>query len=122
MIEAKYLPTKQSVTRALYQHDYGQMIAFIGEEWPETLEIHFNNVGDEDTIVKFGNPSGVRIPDEVLEDGRNIDVWVFTHETQDDGETVYHILIPVVERPNVADTPEGQDVEYIFDGRDSSHT
>ena len=97
-ITAKYSRTKQSVTRALYQYDYGQVL-ILGEGFPEINEFHFSNKGSEKTIVQFGTNSGVRIPDETLNEGTDIEVFLYSHVMQCDGESVYRIIIPVIKRP-----------------------
>ena len=121
-VTAKYSRTKQSVTRALWQHDYGQKLLFEGFDLPETIEVHFSNKGDENTIVKFGDRRGVRIPDELLTSGKDIDAWVYTHKFRCDGESAYHVIIPVMKRGKVEETQDEEPVvEYIFDGKDSEY-
>lgn len=120
---ATWSRTKQSVTRALHQYDYGMRLTFSGFdlEPDDEVEVHFANKGSEDSIVQFGNGSGVLIPDECLKPGTDIDAYVYCHERRCDGETVYHIMIPVIKRARVADTPDDKPVEYIFDGMDASY-
>ena len=118
-VTAKYSRTKQSVTRALYQYDYGQVLV-LGEGFPEINEFHFSNKGGSKTIVQFGTNKGVRIPNEVLNDGRDIEVLLFSHVMRCDGEAVYKIRIPIMKRPEIEDvTEDNHNIEYIFDGGDS---
>ena len=100
---ATWSRTKQSVTRALHQYDYGMKLTFSGFdlEPDDEVEVHFANKGSEDSIVQFGNGSGVLIPDECLKPGTDIDAYVYCHERRCDGETVYHIMIPVIKRARV---------------------
>lgn len=117
-VTVKYSRTKQSVTRALYQHDYG-MTLVLGDGFPETNEFHFSNTGGEETYVQFGNNRGVRIPDEVLRNGSDIEVLLYMHVMPCDGESVYKIYIPIIKRNKVENIPDDQPIEYIFDGGDS---
>lgn len=118
-VTAKYSRTKQSVTRALYQYDYGQVLV-LGEGFPEINEFHFSNKGGTKSIVQFGTNRGVRIPNEVLNDGSDIEVLLFSHVFRCDGEAVYKIIIPIIKRNQIEDVSEdNHSIEYIFDGGDS---
>ena len=118
-VTAKYSRTRQSVTRALYQYDYGQMLV-LGEGFPDINEFHFSNKGMARTIVQFGSNEGVHIPNEVLSSGTDIEVLLFSHVMRCDGESVYRIRIPVIKRPEIEDmTEDDHCIEYIFDGGDS---
>lgn len=116
-VTAKYSRKKWSVTRALYQNDYGQTLKF-DEEFGigDTVEVHFGNKGDAETIVKFGNARGVKIPDQLLKTGKDIDAWVFHHDCRCNGESVYHVIIPVVQRGRIEGETDDKPVTYIFDG------
>lgn len=116
-----YSKSLKSVTRALYQYDYGQVLVFRGEEFPELNEVHFSNVGDTNTTVVFGNNRCTKIPDEYLRTGKDINAWVYSHVKACDGESVYEVLIPVVQRGAIERPPEDTPIEYVFDGRDSEH-
>ena len=118
-VTAKYSKTKWSVTRALYQHDYGQTLKFEGFDFGNSVEVHFGNKGDEATVVRFGGPHGVQIPDELLKTGKDIDAWVYMHDRRCNGESVYHVEIPVVKRGKVEDEKPDEPIEYILDGGDS---
>ena len=117
-VTVKYSRTKQSVTRALYQHDYGQILE-LGEGFPEVNEFHFTNTGSEETYVQFGTNKKVRIPDEVMKNGSDIEVFLFCHVNPCDGESIYRIYIPIIKRNKIEDKPDDKPVEYIFDGGDS---
>ena len=102
-----------SKTRPLYQYNYGQILAIDGVTLPETYEVHFSNAGSSNTITMIGTPDGVSIPDELFQTGRDIDCYVYLHEGDSDGETVYWIHIPILRRPQPSDiepTPVQQDV------------
>lgn len=118
-VTAKYSRTKQSVTRSLYQYDYGQILV-LGEGFPEINEFHFSNKNSTKTIVQFGTNQGVRIPNEVMNDGHDIEVLLFSHVMRCDGEAVYKIIIPIIQRSQIEDVSEdNHSIEYIFDGGDS---
>ena len=94
-------------TRALYQWDYGQVLQFSGLDLPDAYTVHFSNVGVGGTAkTMVGNADGVTIPDEYLTTGQTVYAWVYLHAGEDDGETVYSVIIPVVARPKpVEDEP-----------------
>ena len=52
------------------------------------------------------------VPDEFFLTGADIYVWIFLHAGEDDGKTVYKVVIPVKDRPrpsNETPTPVQQD-------------
>jgi len=116
-----YSKSKQSVTRALHQYDYGQVLVFDGEQFPELNEFHFSNDGDKKVTVVFGNNRGVRIPDKYLKTGKDIVVYAYSHVRACDGESVYKVLIPVEERGAIENQDTPTPVEYIFDGKDAAY-
>lgn len=98
-----------------YQYDYGQILCFKGIPLPPTYEVHFSNasVGGSATTMLGTAEAGVQIPDTYLASGRPVFAWIFLHEGEDDGETVYSVTIPVVTRPAPTDdppTPEEQSI------------
>lgn len=99
-------------TRALYQWDYGQILRFAGLDLPNAYIVHFSNQcvgGEAKTMV--GNLDGVDIPDEYLTTGQAVYAWIYLHAGEDDGETVYAVVIPVVARPKPTEdepTPQQQ--------------
>lgn len=101
----------KTVTNALWQYDYGQVLQISGVELPETFEVHLCNRGNNATITQIGQNYQVSIPDEFLTNPTWIDAYIFLHSGLDDGETVYSISIPVSVRPMPTDdepTPEEQ--------------
>ena len=116
-----YSKSRQSVTRALHQYDYGQILVFDGDQFPEIHEVHFSNEGDKNTTIVFGTNNKVQIPDKYLKTGEDIYAWVYSHVRACDGESVYKVLIPVIKRGSVENQPPDMPMEYIFDGRDASY-
>ena len=92
-----------TVTSPLFQWNYGQVLQFQGIDLPETYEVHFANTGEPETDPEIGGPNGVIIPNIVFTTGLPIDAWVFLHTGADDGETVYQVTIPVIQRPKPGD-------------------
>ena len=99
-------------TRPLFQYDYGQKIKFVDLTLPSSYEVHFSNYDNNESITMIGDSTGVLIPDELLQTGLNIYVWVYLHDYIDDGETEYSCIIPVYRRAkpsNQEPTPVQQD-------------
>lgn len=87
----------------IFQWDYGQVLQFVGIDLPDTYEVHFANPGSPEAAPQIGGASGVNIPDAVLTSGGPVNAWVFLHTGEDDGETVYQVTIPVIQRPKPGD-------------------
>lgn len=96
-------------SKPLYQYDYGQIIKFIDLELPSSYEVHFSNFLKGDSIAKLGTINGVDIPNELLQTGLPIYVWVYLHVGQYDGETEYMVTIPIIQRAGIG---EEQPTEY----------
>lgn len=97
----------------LYQYDYGQILRFPDLGLPEAYEVHFAGDGDAQTITMIGDADGVLIPDQLLQSPGHLKVYIYLHEGEDDGETEYKALIPVIGRPEPSDqepTPVQQDI------------
>ena len=90
-------------TGNLFQYDYGQKLVFLGVTLPMAYEVHFSNDEHGQSKTMIGDQTGVDIPDEFLLSGADIHVWVYLHESQDDGETVYHGIIGVIKRAKPTD-------------------
>lgn len=111
---------KKARTRALYQWDYGISLDFRGLNLPEYFTVHFANQPMSGTAKKqVGQAMGesghyvVTIPDEYLTTGLPVYAWVYLHEGESDGETVYMVEIPVQKRPQPTEaepTPVQQDI------------
>jgi len=65
--------------------------------------VHFSNEEDGEAKTQIGTADGVRIPDEYLATGEPIYAYIFLHDGDDDGETVYKVKLPVRKRPAVSD-------------------
>ena len=101
---------RDSITRKLYQYDYGQKIRIKGLNLPNTFEVHISN--DNSAIsaeTHIGNNNEIEIPDKFLLSGEDIYLWIFLHSTAEDGETRYTITIPVKKKPK----PEEQEPTVV---------
>ena len=97
-------PSQVTYTRYAWQYDYGQILKFTGVDLPEAYEVHFSYAGTGGvTITQIGNADGVAIPDQFFMADKNINVYLFLHSGEDDGETVYNVIIPVKGRPAPSD-------------------
>lgn len=87
----------------VYQWDYGQVLLISGLELPDSVEVHFTDKLDGTTTTQIGvTENGITrvfVPDIYLTSGRDVYAYLFLHVGTDDGETVYHIRIPVKSRP-----------------------
>lgn len=100
---AVYNPCGGSKTAPLYQFDFGQELVFQGFDLPSAFEVHFANEYDGDASTQIASDGVVIIPDIYLTSGDNVYAWIFLHTGEEDGETVYHIEIPVMERAEALD-------------------
>lgn len=97
----------------LTRYDYGQFLRFEDIELPDVYEVHFCNEGDQTTKTELGGHDGVRIPDEYLQTGKKILVFLYLHAEYDDGTTVYKITIPVEGRPGISEDPPTEEEQGI---------
>lgn len=113
IITAQLRKNETTRTLPLWQYDYGMILLPVGVELPSAYEVHFANGKNEDSVTSIGNENGVLIPDAMFLSGKNINAWVYLHSGEDDGETVYSVVIPVNDRAkptNETPTPVQQDV------------
>ena len=102
-------------TDNVFQYDYGLKLVITGVELPQSYEVHFSNTHGGAAKTVTGDTSGVEIPDEYLLNGEDVHAYIYLHTggVDDDGETVYHIQIPVVKRAAI-DTRDITPVEHTF--------
>ena len=92
-------------TRRLWQYDYGMKLLLEDIDLPDSYEVHFSNGVSGEAVTVIGSAEGVGIPDQVLTTGESIHAWLYLHTGENDGETVYHIIIPVFPRAVPGDEP-----------------
>lgn len=98
------LVSKTAHTRSLYQYDYGTVLQIAGLSLPFAFEVDFANTPDRgQSKTQIGQNNQVSIPDEYLLTGKPVYAWIFLHDAESDGETVYHITIPVRKRTERTD-------------------
>ena len=98
--------SRSTRTSPLHQWDYGQVLKFTGISLPGAYTVHFSNAPTQGNAkTQIGNAEGVIIPDEYLITGLPVYAWVFLHTGEDDGETVYMVHIPVIQRPRPTEEP-----------------
>lgn len=103
MVTATYNPCGGVKTLPLYQYDYGQSMEFVGFDLPDTFEVHFANQFQGDAITQIAIDNVVTIPDMMLTSGANVYSWIVLHEGEEDGETIFYIEIPVIQRAEPTD-------------------
>lgn len=103
IIHATFGSTREAVTRAIHQYDYGQVLRFVGIALPSTYEVHFSNSKTGTARTVIGDENGVTIPEYYTQSGADIYAWVYLHTGQNDGETVYTVRIPVKSRAQPTD-------------------
>lgn len=91
--------TEQYITdQKLYQYDYGQILKLTGIDLPALYEVHFSNSERGTSTTGIGTADGVEIPDQYLLNAGKLYVWLYTHTTEDDGETELGFWIPIIPR------------------------
>ena len=98
---------KMAKTIPLYQFDYGQRLIIIvpEAELPTSYEVNFSNELHGEAVTMIGDSTGVDIPDTLLTTGLPVYLWLFLHDGEDDGETEYAGVIPVIKRAETIDDP-----------------
>lgn len=92
--------TGQSGT--LSQWDKGQRLIITGCDLPERYQVHFSNEELGKSKPMIGDATGVDIPDEYLQSGKDVHVWVYVVDSTH-AETEYHGIIKVTPRAEPTD-------------------
>lgn len=94
-------------TLPVYQHSYSQIMQVEGLDLPTAFQVHFSNdPTGGDSVERIGTNNAVYIPNSLLAVGSPVYAFIFLHDSTNDGETVYKIVIPVMVRPELpTDTP-----------------
>lgn len=116
MIKARfYEGEKSTIADGCTQWDYGQCLCVDGITQADLNEIHFSCEGQAMAIIQPAQNTGqtimAKIPDRLLEDGRNIRAYLYLAD-ENSGRTVYTVSIPVKMRPKPDDydTPAGENM------------
>ena len=102
-----------TIVAARHQYDYGQALSITGITLPDVFEAHFASVDGTQTVTMLGHDGVVEVPDELFQVAKAIICYIYLHDENTDGRTVYTIKIPVKNRPKPSDvepTPVQQDI------------
>lgn len=114
IINANFTNGRETVTRKIFQYDYGQKLKIKGINLPFIFQAHISNQKQNGTAKKvIGEDNQINIPDEYFISGQDIYIFIVLHQGLEDGETRYLIKIPVIKRSKSSDqqpTPIQQDV------------
>ena len=100
IVVAEYSKNKYFCTRAVTRYDYGQILQLSGFDLPNAFEVHFASCFGTEAKTVIGTNNEVDIPDEYVDQNATIKAWIYLHDTDADGETVYTI-------GRIVDRPEG---------------
>lgn len=108
---------KRTYTKAAYQYDKAQKLIINGIELPESYEIHISNSRDYGIATAITETSeSILIPDMYFETGEYIYMWIYAYDDQEDeGRTVYEIIIPVIQRPHSLPAVNGSNEDILFE-------
>ena len=81
-----------------YKYNYGQVLKFVDLDLPTAYEVDVSSSPNGSSVTMIGNSDGVLIPSQFFAN-QMIYVYLFLHDEETDGQTVYEIRIPVTERP-----------------------
>lgn len=85
----------------LYQWDYGQTLEIEAPNLPTIIEVHFACPAMTEAVVHtcscVNGVASVAIPDQCLEQEREITAWVYEVEGTS-GRTLYRVFIPIIAR------------------------
>lgn len=98
IITAVFNGSKFATTDYLWQYDYGQILKIDGIDLPEMYEVHVSGSASGSAVTVFGDANGIAIPDEYLMKSGSINMYIYLHTGESDGETEYKITIPVKSR------------------------
>lgn len=90
-------------TDPVFQYDYGLILMIDGVTLPEEYDVQFGNSNSASAKTVTGGANGVQVPDEYLLNGEDIHAYLYMHTSEDDGFSVYHIHIPVIDRAAIAE-------------------
>ena len=116
IVEAKLFKRGRFTTYPVFQYDYGRVLRLIDPDGyvPETFEMHFGASIGGNSISMLGEHLEVKIPSELLKNPGSVYAWLYLHDTESDGETVYAIEIPVRCRGAITDQEPAPEEENII--------
>lgn len=102
MVQVNFVNDYKTVTTSpLTQWDYGQELQISGLTLPTAVQIHYATKNSQAATRFVAYQQGeywvAKIPNALLEEGVDINAYIYTTDT-DEGQTVKHIIIPVIPR------------------------
>jgi len=79
--------------RPLYQGNYGQVIQFDGLTLPDSFEVHMTDESVGEAVQVIGGNNEVGIPNVLMERSGTLTVYIFLHDTENDGTTCYTVWL-----------------------------
>lgn len=116
VIQIYFKDRHQTCSKPQYQYNHGQILYFADIDLPEVFEVHFSNSNEECAKSQFGRDNRVQIPDEYFWSGAlAIYAWIYLHDGDDDGETIYEVDIPLIKRGEPSDEEIAPNEETLVD-------
>lgn len=98
-----YFKGRVGVAEALYQNDYGIVMAFDGIDLPAHFDCYFAVPGSDTAIPGVGADSRVVIPNAVLANSGNVVIHIPLHTGDSDSEVEYIVYFKVIGRARPED-------------------
>lgn len=93
----------EDASAARFECDLVQYLKIEGIDLPDSYQVDFANVGDDETITMVGGADGVIIPDQLIRTGLPIVAYLYLQTGADSWNTMVQISIPVTSRPERSD-------------------
>ena len=93
-----YFKGRVGVAEAVYQNDYGIVMAFDSIELPAHFDCYFSRLNQEEALPGVGADSRVAIPNSILADPGNVTVHIPLHAGENDSEVEYVVYFKVIGR------------------------
>lgn len=98
-----YFKGRVGVAEALYQNDYGIVMAFDGIDLPAHFDCYFTAPGSDTAIPGVGADNRVAIPNAVLANSGNVVIHIPLHTGYSDSEVEYIVYFKVIGRARPED-------------------
>ena len=106
IIKAAFGAIRSTTTAPRYRYDYGQILELIGiPNLPDAFEAHFANEEEGTAVTVIGQAGRVPVPDKLFESGLPVYCWVYVHDAETDGRTIWKTKTPVRQRAAPEDGP-----------------
>lgn len=98
-----YFKGKTGVAEAVYQNDYGIVMAFDGIYLPPHFDCYFSAPGSDTAVAAIGADNRVVIPNTILSKSGNMSVHIPLHTGTSDSEVEYVAYFKVIARARPED-------------------